>query len=269
MKTEWKLDFKAYGITFPKRSRFTGNLLPPYEADPRIDFTLEILSDREKTDLKSDATGQFVITLPGSAEDSEPFMFIALTQIKAKLEFPDRRIEIDGGGVFYKIITETAAEEEAVGDAIYGYNLRLVEEPVQLPHFDPQQLVQSLPAQELAIMAQFNQASQANPIDKFLGFFKILEKVYADTRGCDVLRTMKANNQLWKLAERTLKVRNEGGFSRDDFNELLTCIYRTRDQCAHLRGRTGFLPGDSRIVQVVEPHLNLVRALAERTISRI
>ena len=253
-----------------KEHRFKGQMTPPTEsAKVAFDIKFRIVPDKEARKTAAHSTGKIFISVPGGQDaETQHLVHAILIQIQEKLEFPDATLRIDGGFVFGKLLPETDEERAEVGDKTNFARLQLVEVPRHLPELGAQQLTIGSSPIFLVLLSQFNQARRGtNAVDRYLGFFKVLEKAYAAGRGGNLLRALQESKQLLEIASNVLPKENVNGSDSETWNELLKTLVRVRDNCAHLRGKTGYLPHDTRIPSEVEPFTNLVAVLAKATVE--
>jgi hypothetical protein len=275
MKSEWEFRFRAEGPLLAKDYQFRGVLelerRPLEEAIAhKFDTAVRIIPNR-KEHKPSVTTGKIFITVPGDPEkpETEHLVHAILTRIVEKMEFPDARVRADGGFVFGTIIPETPEEAANIGDQRHFVRLRLVEVDRNPPVFNPDQLTAYADPTYLALLTQFNAARRGtDDVVRFLGYFKVIERAYAN-RGGNLLKALQASDDLYKNACGVITQKHSAGgvLNRPDFNSLLVDLIRRRDQCAHLRGKTGYLPNDPRIGTEVAHYLHLVASLAQRAVE--
>lgn len=269
MKTQWEFYFEAKGIIFQKEYSFVGRATPKCadvgHAKP-VEFQLRLVPDNELMTPSIDDAGRILITLPGTPDATESLTQEILFGAKEQIEFPHAQITVLGGLILAKKIAENEQEEKEIGDHPYSGRLEFEEMPRYHPEFDPGRLTGMRAATDyLPVLAQYNLAKLLqSPVDRFLGFFKVLEKAHAPGRGGNLLKALRANDALWNLARKVVFESASKKYltNRNRFNELLKKLVRVRDNCAHLRGQTGYSPGDPRIRTEVEPYLEMVSALA-------
>jgi len=105
-----------------------------------------------------------------------------------------------------------------------------------------------------------------------LGFFKTLELIYCGhIRGSDSLPCLRDSAELFHIAQGEL-IPTGGDADRkitlQGFGSLLVDLVRVRGNCAHLRERSGYAPGDATLRSDVEPLVSIVEALAAEAIRR-
>jgi hypothetical protein len=275
MKTKWEFHFESDGIVFNKEHRFRGRAGDQEhdgQAGDGTDFEVELFPDRGPRSSGADDAGRFVVTLPGRPEENEGLACAIVLRLAEQIAFPHARLRILAGMVVATRIPETEEETNEVGDTPHLVKLQFEEVPVH-PEFDPKQLTgASGPSlRYLPLLQQFNIAKQLESLtERFLGLFKVLEKAYADDRGVNLLKALQSSDELWELAQAVLTERGTTRpvADRQRFNQLLKKLVNIRGNCAHLRGRTGYSPGEPRVRTELEPHLELVAALAQACVDR-
>jgi hypothetical protein len=269
MKTQWEFWFESRDLLFPHERVFEGRGSPPGE--PEIVFEVRLVPDREAKPPDVDDAGRVLITLPGRPAENEEFAYHLVHRLAQQISFPHGHVKILGGMVTATRIAETADEQIEIGDKPHVVKVRLEEVPRYKPEFDASTITQAqIEAGDAALLLQFNSAKQlSGPVERFLGFFKVLEKAYATKRDANLLVSLRASDELFQLARTVLHLKADGAaLSREKFDELLKTWVRIRDNCAHLRNKTGYSPGDTRLITEVEPHLGLVRAISQECVAR-
>ncbi len=241
---------------------------PPEKLD--IPYKLQIVPDVRCKRPGPDVTGKLLITISGQPEETEEFAHFVAERAKAQLCFPDGRMEILGGMIMGKRLPETPKEEEEIGDRPYYVRMHL-EEVGHVPVFDPKRISALRGDHDFgSLLEQYYAAKQLKtPIDRFLGFFKVLERAYAGGRSGNLLRALQGSDDFYILVRSVKKPSksDKDAIDRQEFNTLLRQLIRVRGNCAHLRGKSGYYPGDPRIQTEVEPNVPLLEALAERCIE--
>jgi len=183
--------------------------------------------------------------------------------------FLQGELKINYGLVMGQLLPDTPEEVAQLGDRPYFATARLVEMRPP-PTFDGSEfdILSTSP-----LIKQFNAAvSATNPIDKFLGLFKILEDLYGpSSKKITLAEALKASNDLLQISQKNFH-KTENGIDRpmtqDDFNELIDNLVKTRHECAHLRSSKNFgiTHGHPRTSSEVEPLNVLLRDLAHEAI---
>jgi hypothetical protein len=269
MKTEWEFRFTAEGLVFREERRFRAQLTRSGGDKARTSNTIEdiricIVPKNEKAP-RGASSGKILITLHGSPEETETVARVVVFQLKERLEFPHARITLSGFMIIAKAIPETHEEEEQLGDLSCYVTLRFEEVPID-PEFQTHLIGRPTP-EYITLLAQFNVAKRLESApDRFLAFFKVLERAYAPDTGGNLLKALRANDSLWNVAQRVLKP--EFVDTRDKFNESMKKLIRIRGNCAHLGRRTGYVVGDPGKAAELERYLIYVIALAGETVDR-
>lgn len=266
MKTLWEFRFQASGMVFNRERKFTAH--GHFDGDQEIELSVLISPDREVKHPQADDAGKISVTLPGRPEENKNMASAIVHQIARQISFPDGRITVLGGLVTALRIAENEAEEKGIEGHPYLVELRFTEVPI-LPEFDPKRLSRvKADSRGVLLLDQFNSAKELdNPVDQFLGMFKVIEKAYSGRRG-KLLRQLKQSDELFLVVRDVLRTeKGQGQINRLEFAKLLATLVKIRDNCAHLRGKTGYAPGDLRTKTELEPYLPLVRALAQRCVE--
>ena len=270
MKTKWQFKFRSWGITFPKEHRFVGAIGANDEQSVSKEFEFRIIPKSNQKVGDADDAGEFHLTLPGEPDETEQLAHLIVGRVKEQIAFPDSRVEIFGGFITAEKMPDTSQEAEQIGDQRHWIRLSMIEyRPPTI--FDPSRLTDlEIPKNFGVLLQLFNEAKKIEkPVEKFLAFFKILENAYADGRGTRLSQSLVGNDQLFNTFATLIKPAPPGhtSFDRKEFRSLIHKLIRIRDNCAHLRGKTGYLPNDVRIRNEVEPHLGLLIVIAEKIIQ--
>jgi hypothetical protein len=260
---------------FNREHKFRGKAVLQKSQDNSLEsvnlpFDLQLLPDLDHKVVGQDTTGKMVITLSGCPEDTEEIACIVAAQVQDQIRFTNGRFEIRGGLIAGKRIPETPEEQEKIGDGIY-FVRAAIEEVGDIPAFDPKRLsTLRVHPERGPLLRFFNAAKQLeDPVGRYLGLFKVLEKAYADSRGGNLFRALVENNEFFDLAIAVIRPSSpdKNAIDKQDYVALLRDLIRIRDNCAHLRGKTGYAPGDPRIHTEVEPYLPLLEEFAMRCIT--
>ncbi len=277
MKCAWQFFFETRGFRFQQRYRFMGLV----DADNRkaldlpadVDrFFVEIEPDAECKFPTADQSGVLKVVLRGNPESTKQPVRRIVSNVAQQISYRHSgTLKIHSGLITGERIPETEDERQQVADRPYFAEAHVVEyEPAAA--FDPASLATiGVGGPADVAMRQFNSAMQAsNPVDRFLGFFKVLESIYCDGAGKQkTLAKLRASGELREIAA---AMGRENGFEPTDeqYITLLKDLVQTRHRCAHLRGdgSFGFVPGTAEIRAEVEPLANIARKLADGAIQR-
>ena len=262
MKTEWRFHYETKDFFFEKEHKYmgqTGDLKLDDAIHPqRLSFEIRIVPDNPYKKSGVDQTGSFYLTLPLPYEKAKPHAAALAKMIAERISFESGEFRLLGGMIVCKRIPENPEEEKEVGDKSYAVEMHLVEVVGAAP-FDSKGFIEkSNLIMDIGLVSQHNAAKKAtNPIDKFLGFFKIIEKQF--TSGCkkQSLRECLSNNiKLFNIYKCTFKFDTDEQ-ARQFFLIFVNSIVNTRHECAHLKAdkNFGYVPIDHRIKKEVEPFL--------------
>ena len=276
MKTRWDFFFEAKGLKFERKHAYEvraseeqlRTMKLPLGGDP-VRFTIE--PDDEPYNPELTQTGKVTITLPLDVEEAKSYAYSLSSVLAQQVAFNHRgEFKVVYGLVTGERLPENDDEARAVGDTPYFGEARLVEVDDSVEVFDGASMT-TLKGNPL--LQQFNVAVRdENPIDRYLGLFKILEGVYAP-RGIppSLAAQMKASNVLFEIAKR--RVTAVSGPATDaekkaEFDTLVARMVDARNQCAHLRTEAdfGFTHGSQRAARALEPLVQIVTVLAQESI---
>ncbi|NJM52086.1 MAG: hypothetical protein HC846_01045 [Blastocatellia bacterium] len=263
MKICWKFGFELDDIEFEKTHRFKTNITKEHAEAmglPSQEIGTDITIGENPRLLKSgDKTGLLTITLTGKEETEDLAHSIAF-MLSQQITFLQGNIKFFGF-VEIELLPENEQEIEEVDGKPYSFIINIEEVPAKTK-FDGSSLktIASHP-----LITQFNVAdNNENSIDRFIGFFKILEDLYGSpTKKNFIADSLKSSAELRQIAldEITFK---EGENSKEkkhltqtEFETLVDAFVRIKHECAHLRSSTGFgiTYGSPRIKTDVEPLL--------------
>ena len=269
MKVRWQFYFEFEDLNFERTYTYS---VPVSIEDARMfglpdlafDAVVTIEAEKEKHGHVKQR-GRIKILLPGYKETKDLAYSLA-TGLEQEITFSQRRIDIIWSFVSNELIPETPQEKEEIGENRFSWTMQMVNVPEKVP-FDSTS-VQKITSNLL--IGQFNQANDAkNPIDRFIGLFKILEDLYG---GHPLKTSFKNSVVLSRLALQHIeKGRQETKrrISKPEFEKLVDDLVDTRHQCAHLRSSVdfGIAYGDSRVQSEVEPLLIPLEILAWEAIK--
>jgi hypothetical protein len=262
MKTEWWFRFETKGLFFQKEHKYIGTTndavsLDIFDTLQKISFDFRIVPEKESKHPSVDQSGTLYITIPRPYDEkSKSIAYTLAHMIAQRINFESCEFRILGGAFFGKRIAETPEEEKEVGDAPYFAELHIVE--VEEPYaFDSKSFADNSKAPlDTGLVSQYNESKKAhNPIDKFLGFFKILESRYTSTKQ-KLKECLENSEELFKIYRRIFKFGSIEQ-ARHSFTEFIGAIVHARHRCAHLKANKsfGYVPVDPRIEIEVKPFL--------------
>jgi hypothetical protein len=125
-----------------------------------------------------------------------------------------------------------------------------------------------------AAVRHYNVAVKANnPIDQFLGLFRVIEDFYGNSSKRKTLaESLKDSTELIVLARQKLKIvrrANPRPLTEDDCFHFIEELVKIRHQCAHLRSQKGFgIPhGDPKVKEEVIPLIEPLRIIVFEAIK--
>jgi hypothetical protein len=228
-----------------------------------FDFLVEIKpSVREKDPFD----GYVYITVPGKPEDSYFFAQMLAHALTEHLAFFYEDFKISWGMISGERIPENDEEVEVIGEAKYWMQINVQE--VSLPLKFDRRVFSLLPLSRSfqRIIQQYNTARKSkNPIDRFLGMFKVLEvQFHAEKR--KVREALLRNKDFRQLVVENIELKRDSGeFSRIREDELpgwVNALVEIRDKCAHLKNQFGYAPYDPGVDEEVKPYGETIQEIA-------
>lgn len=275
MRARWDFFFECTGIRFERVHRFEAQVSEEHAKTfglPVREFTALITVEPDEVSYNPviEQTGHLKITLPGNKEQTKHLAYWLSRQVARQITFSQGEIKVVYGLIMGEHLPDTPEEAERLGETPYFAEAHLVE-VLPTPSFDGSSF------QKLAthpLIEQFNVANKSkNPIDRFLGLFRILEDLYGPTaRKVTLAEALKASTELFQIAQKHLHVTDDQGareLTQDDFSRFVDKLVHARHECAHLRSSTGFgIPhGDPRVTTAVEPLTGPLRDLTYEAIQ--
>lgn len=245
--------------------RHKDNTTPPEE------FEFLVLPKHDQKPPGADDAGEIHITLSGTPEETKSKAYLIAAQVKEQMTFPSGRIQIHGGMIVGTKIPETPEEVAETGDKLHWVTLQF-EEARKPDEFDPSRLTSTTLPPDLGILIeQFNAAKMLEqPVEAYLALFKIVEKAFADGRTKGLSRALLSNQRFTDLLSEIAIIDNPDSPDavKAQHKKIVAQYLRVRDNCAHLRGRTGYLPHDRRIETELVPCLNFLRVFVHEFLTR-
>lgn len=279
MKTKWIFRFECKRFRFDGTQNFGGYLdrdatVSPNPTPEIPDFLLSVEPD-EKTKVPwVEQTGKLNIVLTGNQEQTEELALWIAEHASEYISFFNGELNISHGYIAGEYLPETPEEEELLGERRHFRIVHLVQE-VPPRTFDGQSFQRmTIDSAVNPKLQQFNAALNANnPIDQFLGLFRIIEDFYdASSTDKKLVNRLKASPELIGIACKYLTI-TENSISRplkkDDAFRLIEELVSVRHQCAHLRTSEGFgiSHGDPKVREKVAPLISPLRRLAFEAIK--
>ncbi len=282
MKTKWRFHFETRELIFEKDVKYKGklkfkgdttNLNIPMLQDGEFKYLLidiNIIPDAKSINPKADQTGSLFLTLPLSYDEAKPLAHELAYSIAHRITFFESgEFNIHGGLVICERIPETPEEEKEIGDKPYAAEMHL-EEVIEPPKFDSAIFAKKLyNSADIDLIAQHNTAKYSkHTIDKFLGFFKILESQCLSNQQKKTLEDcLKNNERLFMIFYSTFKFESLE-HAKESFIKFIKSIVNARHRCAHLKENKtfGYVPFDPRIKDEVIPFIYALEILTYKLI---
>jgi hypothetical protein len=220
-------------------------------------------------------TGTLKITIPGDMDKTRTLAFCLARHAADSITFSAGELKLLGGLITGEYVPDTPDEESMLGNNRFFGEAHLVEHTPP-PTFDGSSIldVSSNSATRIFVI-QYNAAIKAkNPIDKFLGLFKIIEDFYGPkVKGKYLRDALKESDELLAIATAHLSYRSKEPsrpITKEDFDKFLDKLVDTRHNCAHLKTSVGFgiSHGDPRVGSEVEPLNEPLSTLAYEAIRK-
>lgn len=277
MKTEWKYEFETEHLIFCRDHIFNGTATPHdagkrlFDKHDRIQFELKLTPNHTNDKNRNKAQrGHMYLTIPLTYEDGKEVASHLAYVLAERITFDFGAFRLLNSIVECRRIPETPEEKAVVGDNIYAFSLRLVEVK-EHPVFDSREFSEkSNERLDIRLVSQYNAAKEAtNSIDKFLGYFKIIESMFGRS-GKSLKQSFDNSDELFNLYVQLLHFETPEK-ARIAYSGFIEATVKTRHRCAHLRSdnKFGYTPADSGIREEVEPLLYPLERLAYLSIKRI
>lgn len=269
MKSEWEFPFDARDVHFGPEHRFVGTFSAEATEDAPaiegVDVEIRIVPDEEQPAPHLKQTGSLYLTIPMRPEAAEEIAYAAARGVAEQISFTSGGdFEVSLAWVACKRIPETEVEAAEIDGKPYSVKFHM-KEVVAPPAFDGRALSgeRDTPVR-LPLIAQYNETKRlASPIQRFVGFFRILESAsYPPGVRASIKEALRNNASLR---------RHLGSIAPDrDFESFVSEIADVRHECAHLKLDAGFGidPLSADVGRRVVPLLPLLQELAFRTISK-
>jgi hypothetical protein len=270
MKTKWQFLFETKDFLFEKEYRFRGSM-PKGEVSGRstereedIEFELIIVPDKERKHPSAEQTGIMYITIPYNYEGGKEVIKGLASLLSQRIWFDFGELKLSTGMIMCERLPETPEEKELVGDAPFAAEVHL-EEVVPPPTFDAKLLTdQSAVTMDTRLVAQHNSARKTtNPIEKFLGFFKIIETLFVPHDKKVALQdALLSNEDFYNLFTKVIRYDSPQQYEKE-YKRFILRIVSGRHRCAHmkLKKNFGYWASDPRVKDEIDPHLRALEVL--------
>ena len=272
MKSEFQFFYKADRIVFAEEYSTSWHISASpdksgHEEGPiHLDIDIKIKPKVEANDSESELHGELLITLPGKPEDLSGLVIRIANDISEHISFFCDEFTLFGGMISARRIPENREEEKLIRGGEYWVEMNVTEVPIPID-FDIR-VLKAFPAYQplRRAIVQFNSARKAgNPIDHYLGMFKVLECLFHNGQGFDTLHTETRLRETLKIYCRN----NDGSeLSESEITELIKHLVKYRNRCAHLREREnyGLVVFDEDTQNKVRPSAELLETTMRRAI---
>jgi hypothetical protein len=260
------LKAKLKGTLTPRKSSI-GLLAKQLDMNVLIEIEPSITEDPNRF-----PDGELCITLPGEPDESVFMARILAHSLAEHLFFFYGDFKIAGGMQSAERIPENDEEAKLIGDDKYWVQLNLEEVP---PPTKFDRKILSLFPSSLTFqrtIQQYNIAKESkNPIDQFLGMFKVIETQFHIGKKKARETLMKSSN-FCNLVRKNIKLKKATGkvipMSEGELTQFVNTLICIRDKCAHLRehNQFGYAPYDPEVFEEVKPYGDLIESLARESL---
>lgn len=275
MRTRWHFIFETKELAIGRSRTFRGTVPRAVAArcgyaEQEIPFAVQIVPDNEPRMPAATSTGMAFLELPGTESDSENLAIALVTRVATQISFDQRaEFRVHLSLRMGERLPENCDEAATIAKQPYFAHFSLVEVSPS-PSFDGGTLtaIQTNPFISQAIR-QHNAARMASTaVDRYLGYFKVLEHIYCRDSKDKVAVKLRASNQFHSIAQ---GARELGLVPSDlpDCEAIIRSLLSARDQCAHLRGAAGqgILPDDPVKLRELDRILPLAEWLSHEAIK--
>lgn len=270
MKTKWQFFFETKDFFFEKEHKFRGSMPKAAisnsstENEEKVEFEMSIVPDKERKRPTAEQTGTMYITIPYNYEEGKDVVKGLAYLLSQKISFDFGKMKLHTGMIACERLPETPEEKELVGDAPFAVEMRMVE-VVTPPKFDAQQLIdQSAITMDTRLVSQYNSAKETqNPIEKFLGFFKIIETLFIPhNKRVKLQDALLLNRDFYDLFTKVLHYDSSEQYE-EEYKKFVTQIVNGRHRCAHMKLKKdfGYWATDPRVKDEIEQHLQVLEVL--------
>jgi hypothetical protein len=278
MKTKWQFFFETKDFVFEKEHRFRGSMPKgavsgrSTEGEEKIEFEMSIVPGKERKRPSAEQTGIMYITIPYNYEGGKEVIKGLAYLLSQRISFDFGELKLNTGMIMCERFPETPEEKELVGDAPFAAEVHL-EEVVPPPTFDAKRLIdQSAVTMDTRLVAQHNSARKnPNPIEKFLGFFKIIETLFVPhNKNVSLQDALLSNEDLYNLFTKVIRYDNPQLYEKE-YKRFIFRIVSGRHRCAHMRLKKdfGYWASDPRVKDEIEPQLQTLEVLTYHAIRGV
>jgi hypothetical protein len=271
MKTKWRFFFETTDFIFEKEHKFRGSI--PKDAvsssgidiENKIEFEMSIVPDKEQKHPSTEQTGTMYITIPFTYEEGKEIVKGIAYLLVQRISFDFGDMKLNTGLIMCERLPETHEEIELVGDRPFAAEVSL-EEVVPPPTFNAKKLSDhSHINMDTRLVAQHNSAKKSkNPIEKFLGFFKIIETLFGPhSKNVTLKDALLENKSFFDLFKNVFQYDAPDQYKKE-YVVFVDKIVKGRHKCAHMRLKKdfGYWASDPRVKDEIEPFIEPLEALS-------
>ncbi len=219
--------------------------------------------------------GWLYLTLNGTPEKVNEFASYIASCLESHIRYFYGNFKINYGLVTAEYIPENEEELKQVNDTNNHWatlNFEGVPSVRQFEHDVIKAFPLSLKIQRK--LQQINAAADANNlVDKYLGFFKIIETTYFEGNK-KARENLNSSEEFKRLVMLNLKQKDSEGKYRpmtdNDIDEFVNKLIFLRDNCAHLKEKNsfGFAPNDSTVFKELKPYCQTIEYIARLIVMK-
>lgn len=278
MKTKWKFFFETVDFIFEKETIFKGNFDKNSvsqglaENEEKFEFELSIVPDVEKKFPSATQTGTMFITIPYNYEEGKDFIKFLAHLISQRISFDFGQMKIHTGMIMCERLPETPEEKELIGDAPFAVEMHL-QEVVPSEKFDSHLFInQSAKSMDCRLIEQHNIARHnINLVEKYLGFFKIIESLFGpQNKKISLEDALLSSADLYNIFKEVF-VYDSPTIYEGEYKKFIKRLVSGRHRCAHMKLKKdfGYWYSDPRIKDEIQPYLQPLEMITYFAIQNV
>lgn len=278
MKTKWKFSFETVDFIFEKETIFRGNFdkkavsQSMAESEEKFEFELNIVPDIEKRFPAATQTGNMFIIIPYNYEEGKDFIKFLAHLICQRISFDFGQMKIHTGFIMCERLPETPEEKELIGDAPFAVQMCL-QEVVPSAKFDSSLFInQSAKTMDCRLIEQHNAARHnVNPVDKFLGLFKIIESLFGPQNKKTTLEDALLTSTKLYNTFKEISSFDDPATYEEEYKTFVKRIVNGRHKCAHMKLKKdfGYWSSDPRVKDEIEPYIQTLEIITYYAIQNV